>query len=199
MLPTRESCLLTSREPLPQPGASPYTVSPVRTRNLTSTDMAEVPSEQHSLMQRQDQGCKNACGIRAGTDVAITWTHVIVYWKCLVQAGKHRWYEARDELVPVVRLGYTTAPTDVRAVIRSKEPLDRLADDRESSMVCPACLTAMVVSQLPTIASAAVGAAGIKMAYDQKQQPKARDVKESQPVRVLKVCASRLEHCAHSF
>lgn len=63
-------------------------------------------------------------------------------------------------------------------------------------MVCPACLTAMVVSQLPTIASAAVGAAGIKLAYDQKQQPKARDVKGSQPVRVMKVLAG-VERALH--
>ena len=133
--------------------------------------------------------------------MSITWAHMIVYWSanCLVQAGKHRWYEARDEPVLLVRLGYRVCSTDARAVIRSKGRLDRVADDRESSMVCPACLTAMVVSQLPTIASAAVGAAGIKMAYDQKQQPKARDVKESQPVRVLKVRASQLEYCAHCF
>ena len=31
--------------------------------------------------------------------MAITWAHMITYCKCLVQPGKHRWYEARDELV----------------------------------------------------------------------------------------------------
>ena len=53
-------------------------------------------------------------------------------------------------------------------------------------MVCPACLTAVVLSQLPTIA-AAVGAAGIKMAYDQRLSPKARAVEQAQPRRFPKV------------
>ena len=78
--------------------------------------------------------------------------------------------------------------------IGTEERLERFGCDRQTRMVCPACLTAMVVSQLPSLASAAVGAAGIKMAYDQKQQPKARGVKEQQPVRVLKVVAGPYTH-----
>ena len=130
--------------------------------------------------------------------MAITWVHMIAYCKCLVQAGKHRWYEARDGLVQLNGSGYLLYSFDVWATFSCRERLDTFADDRESSMVCPACLTAMVVSQLPTIASAAVGAAGIKLAYDQKQQPKARDVKGSQPVRIMKVVAG-IQRALHIF
>ena len=31
--------------------------------------------------------------------MVITWAHMITYCKTLVQPGKHRWYEARDELM----------------------------------------------------------------------------------------------------
>ena len=80
-----------------------------------------------------------------------------------------------------------------------QERLNEPAHQQGNRMVCPACLTAMVVSQLPAIASAAVGAAGIKMAYENRQ-PKARDVKEAQPVRVLKVTAFAYNalHCSCS-
>ena len=54
-------------------------------------------------------------------------------------------------------------------------------------MVCPACLSAMIVSQLPAISAAALSAAGVKMAYDQKRSPKTREVRAVQPLRIHKV------------
>ena len=61
------------------------------------------------------------------------------------------------------------------------------ADDREGTMVCPACLSAIIVSQLPAISAAALSAAGVKMAYDQKRSPKTREVRAVQPLRIHKV------------
>ena len=62
-------------------------------------------------------------------------------------------------------------------------------------MVCPACLSAMIVSQLPAISAAALGAAGVKMAYDQKRSPKTREVRAVQPLRIHKVISQgNLQH-----
>ena len=54
-------------------------------------------------------------------------------------------------------------------------------------MVCPACLGAVVISQLPAVSAAALSVAGIKLAYDQKRSPDAQAMKGAQPVRALKV------------
>ena len=52
-------------------------------------------------------------------------------------------------------------------------------------MVCPACLTAALISQLPALSAAAVSAAGVKLAYDKRAAPKA--AKALQKISVLKV------------
>lgn len=62
-------------------------------------------------------------------------------------------------------------------------------------MVCPACLSAIIVSQLPAISAAALSAAGVKMAYDQKRSPKTREVRAVQPLRIHKVIVqANLQH-----
>ena len=53
-------------------------------------------------------------------------------------------------------------------------------------MVCPACVSAVVISQLPAVSAAALSVAGIKLAYDQKRSPNAQATKAAQSVRALK-------------
>ena len=59
-------------------------------------------------------------------------------------------------------------------------------------MVCPACIGAVVISQLPAVSAAALSVAGIKLAYDQKHSPNAQSMKGAQPVRAIKVDARPL-------
>lgn len=40
-------------------------------------------------------------------------------------------------------------------------------------MVCPACITAALMSQLPAISAAAMSAAGVKLALDKRSSTKA--------------------------
>ena len=64
-------------------------------------------------------------------------------------------------------------------------------------MVCPACISAVVISQLPAVSAAALSVAGIKLAYDQKHSPNAQAMKGPQPVRALKVYTHLLQ--AYSY
>ena len=59
-------------------------------------------------------------------------------------------------------------------------------------MVCPACIGAVVISQLPAVSAAALSVAGIKLAYDQKRSPNAQAMKGAHPVRAIKV-----DNCVH--
>ncbi len=59
-------------------------------------------------------------------------------------------------------------------------------------MVCPMCITAAIVSQLPVISAAVVSATGVKLAMDQRRSPGAtvKEMKDAQKVTLMKVSSS---------
>lgn len=107
--------------------------------------------------------------------------HQIVLVVCLVHGVNVLAFNCNQRLWLISTLACTLAPGAARAILASFL--------KESTMVCPACLTAMAVSQLPAISAAVVSAAGVKLAYDQKRST-ATEVEDLKPrkVTVLKVC-----------
>ncbi|BDA47697.1 hypothetical protein COCOBI_10-5480 [Coccomyxa sp. Obi] len=60
-------------------------------------------------------------------------------------------------------------------------------------MVCPMCITAAIVSQLPVISAAVVSATGVKLAIDQRRSPGAtvKELKDAQKLTLMKAKPSQ--------
>lgn len=60
-------------------------------------------------------------------------------------------------------------------------------------MVCPMCITAAIVSQLPVISAAVVSATGVKLAIDQRRSPgvTVKELKDAQKVTLMKAKPSQ--------